>query len=78
METFCVILHQVDRRTETTLEKSNLKVEKLSTLSKRLKKIDLSELSIKQVYLFKCKKNLFILYVGYLIPVTGCFLFVKE
>ena len=37
-------------------------------LSSRLTKINLVELGIEQVYLFTCKLNIFVLYVGHLIP----------
>ena len=68
MEKFCVILHQVDRKIETTQTELDLEVD---ILFSRLKKIDVLELGITKVYLFTCKLNLFVLYVGYIIPFTG-------
>ena len=65
MKKFCVILHRVDRKIKTTPKKE---AEDLST---RLTKIHLVELGIEQVYLFTCKVNIFVLYVGHLIPFTG-------
>ena len=40
-------------------------------LSSKLTKINLVELGIEQVYLFTCTVNIFVLYVGQLIPATG-------
>ena len=65
MEKFCVILHQVDRKIKTTPK------EEATDLSSRLTKINLVELGIEQVYLFTCTVNIFIVYVGHLIPFTG-------
>ena len=65
MEKFCVILHQVDRKIKTTPK------EEAEHLSSRLTKINLVELGIEKVYLFTCKVNIFVLYVGHLIPFTG-------
>ena len=68
MEKYCIILHQVDIKNEITDEEFHLQAD---IFSKKLKKMKLPELGINQGYLFMCKRNIFVLYVGHLIPFTG-------
>lgn len=68
MENFCVILHQIDIKTQATQKELHLQAK---NLCKNLQEINLAELGIGQGYLFTCKVSIFVLYVGYLIPFTG-------
>ena len=68
MEKFCVILHKVDQTIGGTQKEFILDKE---LLFNSLKALNLLQLGIEKIYLFRCKFFYYILYVGYIIPFTG-------